>query len=58
MPNIFRQAYIHFIFAVKFREQLIMPSFSDELEKILKDFEVEHDEHYLFKWIFEEDKKE
>lgn len=158
MPNIFRQAYIHFIFAVKFREHLIMPSFSDELEKyitavvqnmgnkmlviklmpdhlhflisynpvchipdlireiksnstelikerlwlkdfawqtgygmftysrsqvqnviryimnqeehhrkksfkeeflkILKDFEVEHNEHYLFKWICEEDKKE
>ncbi|HEX2865857.1 MAG TPA: IS200/IS605 family transposase [Ignavibacteriales bacterium] len=158
MPDIFRQAYIHFIFAVKFREQLIMPSFSDELEKyitavvqnmgnkmiviklmpdhlhflisynpachipdlvreiksnstelikkrlwlkdfawqtgygmftysrsqvqnviryimnqeehhrkksfkeeflkILKDFEVEHNEHYLFKWICEENKKE
>ncbi|MGE5432949.1 MAG: IS200/IS605 family transposase [Syntrophomonadaceae bacterium] len=35
MPNIFRQAYIHFIFAVKFREHLIMPSFSGELEKYI-----------------------
>ncbi|MGE5432561.1 MAG: IS200/IS605 family transposase [Syntrophomonadaceae bacterium] len=35
MPDIFREAYIHFIFAVKYREQLIMPSFSEELQKYI-----------------------
>ncbi|MGE5351033.1 MAG: transposase, partial [Acidobacteriota bacterium] len=33
-------------------------SFKEEFLKILKDFEVEHNEHYLFKWICEEDEKE
>lgn len=32
MPDVFRQAYIHFVFAVRYREHRIMPSFSDELQ--------------------------
>lgn len=33
MPNTFSQIYIHLVFAVKLREFLIRPSFSEALEK-------------------------
>lgn len=35
MPDVFRQTYIHLIFAVKFREHLIRNSFSEALQKYI-----------------------
>lgn len=35
MPNTYTQIYIHFVFAVKYRNALILPSWKDELYKYI-----------------------
>jgi len=40
MANTYSQIYIHIVFSVKGRQNLI-----------LKKFEIEYDEKYLFEWI-------
>ena len=48
MANTFTQLYVQMVFAVKHHKKR---SFREEYIALLKAFEIEYEEAYLFEWI-------
>jgi hypothetical protein len=51
MADTFSQIYIQIIFAVQGRHNLISHRFKEEYLKLLKRFNIEFKDEYLFEWI-------
>jgi hypothetical protein len=48
MADTYVQAYFHLVFAVKNRDALIKKTFKDEYLEMLKKFEIEYKDEYVF----------
>ena len=55
MANTYTQIYIHVVFAVQGRYNLLKKGNKEEYLEMLKKFNIEYDEKYLFDWIEEEE---
>jgi hypothetical protein len=50
MANTYTQIYLHIVFAVEARQNLIAPEHNDELRvEMLEKFGVDYDQRYIFK---------